>query len=849
MSKKGISSVSLAITVVVLLILVTSISVSLTYSINNAKKMVFAKEIYNIQSIVTEYIEKENVLPAKEAVQVKISDTILVDDEEIKNSEGEVLLNVLDLAELGIKNTTYGNGVLGESDLEKAEDVYAVSQVTGRVYYIAGFEMNNKKYYTLTDELLNMIDKKQVLNIGESTILFIPDILGWTNQGVTVKVRVPDEYTIDSVTTDNTNIERIEETIDGVKYWSINKAKVAQSYTVTVKYTKNDTSQTISYTTKFDNVAPTISKDTSIANTAKSIRGLNAKDDESGIKHFKYVEGVVENDYNAATYMNEFGKKIKSGSLKAKQRAIYTLYAEDKAGNYRLIHVDSEGERAYFTIENDTGTNEFILNNAYELSLLNYRIYGNSIQNGTPSVDAPVEIESVGDKTVNLLPYPYKTTDRTSNGITYKVNEDGSILLDGTATSATTFYLYQDLTSLIPGLEVGDQITISKTVSDESQANNVYFICNYYDETSTMQQGAIATTVLTGKTTITDEWKGVGAYIHIPNGNTVDNLIIKPMIQKGTIATEYEPYDKYKIPVTVRGKNIINFKSFKPYSTGKITLLDDGLQYTGNYYVSIDAPFLKNGIKYYMSWEYESDSNITPVVRLHYTDETYSNIIYNKSSFTVPEDKQVKRILLYAEITATVYTTIFKNIQLEENEITSYEPYVETTTTNIYLDEPLRKIGDYADYIDFKSGMLVRKIKHREFTENDNWSVYTSVSNHFQVPVGDNYFSNTENYTMSNYYLANKLNNNYYYSGDYSVISVDGSRIRFKNKDYTTLDEWKDWLRGLNENLKVDYVLKTPLETSIELPEIITTSGYNRMTIDTKVSPSETNIRYYNRVQ
>ena len=30
---------------------------------------------------------------------------------------------------------------------------------------------------------------------------------------------------------------------------------------------------------------------------------------------------------------------------------------------------------------------------------------------------------------------------------------------------------------------------------------------------------------------------------------------------------------------------------------------------------------------------------------------------------------------------------------------------------NIYLDEPLRKVGDYADYLDFKNGKVVRKIR------------------------------------------------------------------------------------------------------------------------------------------
>ena len=35
----------------------------------------------------------------------------------------------------------------------------------------------------------------------------------------------------------------------------------------------------------------------------------------------------------------------------------------------------------------------------------------------------------------------------------------------------------------------------------------------------------------------------------------------------------------------------------------------------------------------------------------------------------------------------------------------------EEIVTNIYLDEPLRKIGEYADYLDFTTGKVIRKIE------------------------------------------------------------------------------------------------------------------------------------------
>ena len=49
-------------------------------------------------------------------------------------------------------------------------------------------------------------------------------------------------------------------------------------------------------------------------------------------------------------------------------------------------------------------------------------------------------------------------------------------------------------------------------------------------------------TKTSGTKTITDEWKGLGIYINIPSGNTLNNLLIKPQLEIGATATEYEPY-------------------------------------------------------------------------------------------------------------------------------------------------------------------------------------------------------------------------------------------------------------------------------------------------------------------
>lgn len=144
----------------------------------------------------------------------------------------------------------------------------------------------------------------------------------------------------------------------------------------------------------------------------------------------------------------------------------------------------------------------------------------------------------------NLIPFPYRDLSlgtSTYNGVDFTVYDDGSILINGTATSSTTRYLYMNATGLL-GLKSGITISVNKNASDDTQQANVYFVCNYYDSAAKMQMGIQASTNASGTKTITDDWKGLGIYLNIPSGKTLNNLLIKPQLEIGTTVTEYEPY-------------------------------------------------------------------------------------------------------------------------------------------------------------------------------------------------------------------------------------------------------------------------------------------------------------------
>lgn len=341
MKKKGISLISLSIVIAVLFILISTITISVTFSINNAKKMTFAEEIYNIQSLVNEYSGNEQtLLETAETIEISTSDITQFESEDLV--DGKILLDVLDLQTLGIDYTSYGNKVIGETNGDKAKDVYAISKATGKVYYVAGVEIGNKKYYTLTDELKKMVEKEQELNISEDTIIFTPNKVGWSNEAITVKVTVPNDYTSPSISINNANIQYSSNIENGITYYNVNTSSVVENYTVTVNYTNGGVVSSAKYTANVDKVAPIISKDTNVANTTGKINGLNAVDSQSGIKYFKYAQNVIPSE-NVQKYMEVYGKNMISGSINYVVGQTYTLYAEDKAGNYSVVYIDETG--------------------------------------------------------------------------------------------------------------------------------------------------------------------------------------------------------------------------------------------------------------------------------------------------------------------------------------------------------------------------------------------------------------------------------------------------------------------------------------------------------------------------
>ena len=136
----------------------------------------------------------------------------------------------------------------------------------------------------------------------------------------------------------------------------------------------------------------------------------------------------------------------------------------------------------------------------------------------------------------NWLPYPYAETTKTVNGITFTDNGDGTITINGTATGEAVFGLVRDVNFTLPK----DTYTLSGGLSQEVY---VYVAFSNNDTLSgeIADYGSGAT-----KNTSSITYTNVTSTIYVKTGAVCNNLVIKPMLNMGTVAL---PYSNYHAPI------------------------------------------------------------------------------------------------------------------------------------------------------------------------------------------------------------------------------------------------------------------------------------------------------------
>ena len=239
-----------------------------------------------------------------------------------------------------------------------------------------------------------------------------------------------------------------------------------------------------------------------------------------GAEHVVSVRSAAENARTAAVNEIEAKRANSLASIPNDYTALsgtVESLARDRAGG---IVCTAEGE-------------VITLNDASNQAFRGLRIFGKSTQDGTPTPENPVEIVSVGSGG-NVVADVFgknvlssNATSKTLNGVTFNVNTDNSITVNGTASEQTVFalsasdvYLHSDF--VLSGCPKGGNEKTYSLVAAYHDAINSVWVSEEYD-------------VGEGLTVAKDVTKKMKVSILIRKGVTVSNLVFYPMLRLATV--------------------------------------------------------------------------------------------------------------------------------------------------------------------------------------------------------------------------------------------------------------------------------------------------------------------------
>ena len=179
-------------------------------------------------------------------------------------------------------------------------------------------------------------------------------------------------------------------------------------------------------------------------------------------------------------------------------------------------------------------------------SLINYKIYGNSVQDGTPSSDNPIEVKSVGEYDEETEKYKIPVVARGKNLLDYKtfasrnqssfpltINDDGSLEYVG------NHYIQASCSNL----ESGKTYSLNADIFIDGEVDERVSTWRFLYSDGSLSGGAYI-----GKSlTVDSEKQAVSIYVYgKPAGVDYELKMRNIQLEEGE-ATEYEPYHE---PVT-----------------------------------------------------------------------------------------------------------------------------------------------------------------------------------------------------------------------------------------------------------------------------------------------------------
>ncbi len=189
------------------------------------------------------------------------------------------------------------------------------------------------------------------------------------------------------------------------------------------------------------------------------------------------------------------------------------------------------------------------------------------------SSDTVTDFSTVTVKRYGKNLCPVNTAGKTSDGITYTPNDDGTITVSGTATAESYFDVVLS-SNVCPRVPIGTSLYISGCPSGGS--SGTYFL--YLPWVGWYDYGKGFSTTLSSEAQATN-WRQ-SMRIVVKAGVTMDNLIFKPQVELSRYS-EYEPYTEPTTHTASADGTVEGVKSLSP----SMTLISntDGVMITAEY--------------------------------------------------------------------------------------------------------------------------------------------------------------------------------------------------------------------------------------------------------------------------
>lgn len=325
------------------------------------------------------------------------------------------------------------------------------------------------------------------------------------------------------------------------------------------------------------------------------------------------------------------------------------VYVPTKLSSVNAKHTSNFNENTtvnVFTIRTESGKtyNNFVIKPMLEKRIIShdYMPYGSNY----------LQLKKRG-KNFLIYPYIFKSTN-THNGITYVPNDDGSVTINGTATSDSWFILSNNTQNWY----LDDFETYEFTILDKNEASVNGITPQYWSAKTGHHRGQNGVLTLNYSEDNTTGWNFV---ILVYKGTTVSNVTVYPMIRKASVQdTSFEPYKSESTLIDLKGNELCSNKdktvkdNLFVTNKGKVEIFKKIGEYvfTGNETFSFvdngtriktDSEFVPQLSNVYIPQPSHSD-NITPSFCTHYILSSQNNIVKGSNKFAFSQWSTIKYI-------------------------------------------------------------------------------------------------------------------------------------------------------------------------------------------------------------